>query len=236
MQRRVLVIEDNKDLARLLEIHLRDLHCQVDLAFEGRTGLAAAESKKYDLIILDLMLPDMDGLEICRKLRSGEEYVPILMLTSKSSELDRVLGLEMGADDYVAKPFSLRELLARVKALFRRIDQLKSEMRESESAVVECGGLSIDPEKRQVFVKGRRVDLTAKEFDLLYFFARKPGRVYTRSQLLDAVWGYGHEGYEHTVNSHINRLRAKIEENSAQPEYILTVWGVGYKFAAQTET
>ena len=230
MSRTIIVVEDNKDLARLLEMHLRDLSYNVDLAFDGDHGLEKAETDKYDLIILDLMLPGMDGLEICRRLRSKGGYPPILMLTSKSSELDRVLGLEMGADDYVTKPFSIRELLARVKAIFRRIDELKSQQRDGEPVLIQAGDLFIDPEKRHVTVKGKTVDLTAKEFDLLHHFARNPGKVYTRSQLLDRVWGYGHDGYEHTVNSHINRLRAKIEENPAQPQYILTVWGVGYKF------
>ena len=231
MARRILVVEDNEDLANILRIHLTDLSYEVDLAFDGNTGLIRAEAENYDLIILDLMLPGLDGLEICRRLRRRGTYTPILMLTSKSSELDRVLGLEMGADDYVTKPFSIRELLARVKALFRRIDELKPEQQEAKPALIESGELVIDPEKRRVTVKGETVDLTAKEFDLLYHFARQPGRVFTRSQLLDRVWGYGHDGYEHTVNSHINRLRAKIEENPAQPKYILTVWGVGYKFA-----
>jgi DNA-binding response OmpR family regulator len=231
MSRTILVVEDNKDLAHLLEMHLRDLSFDVDLAFDGDKGLAKAETETYDLIILDLMLPGLDGLEICRRLRSRGGYAPILMLTSKSSELDRVLGLEMGADDYVTKPFSIRELLARVKAIFRRMDELKSEHRSGESTVLKAGELVIDPEKRHVTVKGKTVDLTAKELDLLYHFARHPGRVFSRSQLLDKVWGYGHDGYEHTVNSHINRLRAKIEDNPAQPGYILTVWGVGYKFA-----
>ena len=231
MSARILVIEDNRDLAHLVEIHLRDHSYDVDLAFDGDKGLSKAEAGKYDLIILDLMLPGMDGLEICRRLRGRGEYTPILMLTSKSSELDRVLGLEMGADDYVTKPFSIRELIARVKAILRRIHKLKSEQQEGKPAPIRSGELAIDPEKRHVTVKGKAVDLTAKEFELLYHFARHPGRVYTRSQLLDQVWGYGHDGYEHTVNSHINRLRAKIEENPAHPEYILTVWGVGYKFA-----
>jgi DNA-binding response OmpR family regulator len=153
------------------------------------------------------------------------------MLTSKSSELDRVLGLEMGADDYVTKPFSIRELLARVKAIFRRIDKLKSDQQNGKLTFIKAGELFIDPQKRYVKVEGKIVDLTAKEYDLLYYFAQHPGRVFQRSQLLDRVWGYGHDGYEHTVNSHINRLRAKIEKNPAQPQYILTVWGVGYKFA-----
>ncbi|MFH1350171.1 MAG: response regulator transcription factor [Pseudomonadota bacterium] len=231
MSRRILVVEDNKDLAHLLEIHLRDLFYDVDLAFDGGNGLAKAETENYDLIILDLMLPGTDGLEICRRLRSKGDYSPILMLTSKSSELDRVVGLEMGADDYVTKPFSIRELLARVKAIFRRIDELKSEHQEREPTLIKSGDVVIEVAKRHVTAKGKSVDLTAKEFDLLCYFAQHPGRVFTRSQLLDRVWGYGHDGYEHTVNSHINRLRAKIEANPAQPHYILTVWGVGYKFA-----
>ena len=231
MSRKILVIEDNKDLAYLLDIHLKDQSYEVGLAFDGDKGIAKAETEKYDLIILDLMLPGVDGLEICRRLRSKPLYTPILMLTSKSSELDRVLGLEMGADDYVTKPFSIRELMARVKAIFRRIDQLITDEEASEQPRIHAGDLTIDLEKRKVTLKAKAIDLTAKEFDLLLHFAKNPGRVYRRSQLLDEVWGYGHNGYEHTVNSHINRIRAKIEENPAQPRYILTVWGVGYKFA-----
>jgi DNA-binding response OmpR family regulator len=235
MSRRILVIEDNKDLAHLLEIHLKDLSYQVDLTFDGDNGIAKAEAEQYDLIILDLMLPGLDGLEICRRLRSKPRYTPILMLTSKSSELDRVLGLEMGADDYVTKPFSIRELMARVKAIFRRIDQLRTDEEAGERIIIHAGDMTIDLEKRKVSLKGKPIDFTAKEFDLLVHFAKHPGRVYRRSQLLDEVWGYGHEGYEHTVNSHINRLRAKIEENPARPRHILTVWGVGYKFAEMNE-
>jgi DNA-binding response OmpR family regulator len=231
MSRRILVVEDNKDLAQLLDLHFRDLFYEVDLAFDGDSGFAKITSKDYDLIILDLMLPGLDGLEICRRIRKKPAYTPILMLTSKSTELDRVLGLEMGADDYVTKPFSIRELIARVKAIFRRIDELKSDQQASKPAVVRHGDLVIDPERRTVILKGEAIDLTAKEFDLLLHFVRNCGRVFTRSQLLDTVWGYGHDGYEHTVNSHINRLRAKIENNPSQPRLILTAWGVGYKFA-----
>jgi len=231
MSRRILVIEDNRDLARLLEIHLRDLSYHVDLAFDGHKGLSSAESKPYDLIILDIMLPGVDGIEICRRVRSKPVYTPILMLTSKSSELDRVLGLEMGADDYVTKPFSIRELMARVKALFRRVDELKKGDQTETPEVIRAKDLTIDVLKRTVTMKDRVIDLTAKEFDLLVYFARHPGRTYSRAQLLEHVWGYGHDGYEHTVNSHINRLRSKIEEAPAEPQYILTVWGVGYKFA-----
>ena len=231
MSRKILVVEDNQDLARLLELHLRDLTYDVDLAFDGDTGWTQIKSQSYDLIVLDLMLPGIDGLEICRRLRSQPAYTPILMLTSKSTELDRVLGLELGADDYVTKPFSIRELMARVKAIFRRIDELQSDRRQDNQLLIRAADLVIDPQRRTVSLGDRSIDLTAKEFDLLLYFARHAGRVFTRSQLLDKVWGYGHDGYEHTVNSHINRLRAKIEANPAQPGYILTVWGVGYKFA-----
>jgi DNA-binding response OmpR family regulator len=229
--RRILVIEDNAEIAELIVMHLRDEGWSVDLATDGDRALAAAGTSKYDLVVLDLMLPGTDGLTICRRLRSAEHYVPILMVTAKSSELDRVLGLEMGADDYLTKPFSIRELVARVKALFRRADAMAPPEPSQENEVIEAGPLRITVSSRQVTVAGEPVELTAREFDLLVHFARHPGRVYSRAQLLDQVWGYGHEGYEHTVNSHINRLRAKIERDPAHPEYVLTVWGVGYKFA-----
>ena len=230
MSKKILIIEDNRDLAHLLESHLRDLAFQVDLSFDGIAGLAKADSDNYDLVILDLMLPGLDGIEICQRLRRKSSYVPILMLTAKSSEMDRVVGLEVGADDYVTKPFSIRELLARVKAIFRRVDELTDGAKEELPTVIRIGDLVIDPIKRSAQIAGHMADLTAKEFDLLLHFARNPGKVYTRSQLLDIVWGYGHEGYEHTVNSHINRLRAKIETDPAHPAFVLTVWGVGYKF------
>jgi DNA-binding response OmpR family regulator len=230
VSKRILIIEDNRDIAELLAMHLRDLSFEVDIATDGTAGLAKAQTTDYALIVLDLMLPGMDGLEVCKRLRSGPAYVPILMLTSKSSELDRVLGLEIGADDYVTKPFSIPELLARVKAILRRVESLKEAQSGAASEIISASGLVIDPGRRKVTLHGKIIDLTAREFDLLLHFAQHPGRVYTRSQLLDLVWGYGHEGYEHTVNSHINRLRAKIEENPAKPAIILTVWGVGYKF------
>jgi len=228
-RRRVLVVEDNTDLADLLKLHLQDLGCEVDIATNGPSGLDTAGGKPYDLIVLDLMLPGMDGIELCKHIRATQSYVPILMLTARTSELDRVLGLEVGADDYLTKPFGIRELLARVKALFRRVEALAQPAVPVEGRLL-AGDMVIDAVKRTVTLRDRHVDLTAKEFDLLAFFARHPGRVYSRAQLLDHVWGHGHEGYEHTVNSHINRLRAKIEEDPAQPRYILTVWGVGYKF------
>jgi len=230
MQRRILIIEDNRELAALLELHLRDAGYAVALAFDGASGLGAAERERYDLVVLDLMLPELDGLAVCRELRQRANYVPIIMLTAKTSELDRVLGLELGADDYVTKPFSIPEVLARIKAIFRRVDRLGEE-NPAPPDVIRRGELVIDPERRLVTIRRQTVDLTAREFDLLFFFASRPGKVFTRALLLDAVWGYGHEGYEHTVNSHINRLRAKIEDDPRKPRYIQTVWGVGYKFA-----
>ncbi len=235
MPRKVLLIEDDHDIADLITMHLRDEGYEVDIHHDGKTGLNAAQQGLHDLLILDLMLPGLDGLSICRELRNNEHYLPILMLTAKSSELDRVLGLELGADDYLSKPFSIRELAARVKALLRRAEAMGNAETEapSQTQPIQCGEMRIDVEKRSVAIAGRSVELTAKEFELLLHFARHPGRVYSRVQLLDQVWGYGHEGYEHTVNSHINRLRAKIEHDPANPHYILTVWGIGYKF---TET
>jgi DNA-binding response OmpR family regulator len=229
--RNVLVIEDQPDIAELIRLHLQDLPCNVTLRFDGTAGLAEAEARKYDLIILDLMLPGTDGLDICRRVRAKAVYTPIMMVTAKVNELDRVLGLELGADDYLTKPFSVLELVARVRALFRRVEALAESAGPATDKVIRCGELVIDPVRREVTLAGRVVALTAKEFDLLLHFARNRGRVYSRLQLLDAVWGYGHDGYEHNVNCHINRLRAKIETDQARPKYVLTVRGVGYKFA-----
>jgi DNA-binding response OmpR family regulator len=226
--RNVLVIEDQKDIAHLVRLHLSDLPCKVELAFDGHSGLAAAEKKPFDLVVLDLMLPGMDGLEVCRQLRSRPVYTPIMMLTAKAAEFDRVLGLEMGADDYLTKPFSIRELVARVKALFRRVEHLQNAP-AAPPETIRHGELNVDVAKRDVRVGDTAVSLTSKEFDLLLHFLRNPGRVYTRLQLLDAVWGYGYDGYEHNVNCHINRLRAKVERDQARPQIILTVRGVGYK-------
>jgi DNA-binding response OmpR family regulator len=228
---RVLVIEDELDIAKLVQLHLKDLPCEVNLAFDGIVGLAEAESKSYDLIILDLKLPGLEGLEVCKRLRARGRYTPILMLTSKSSELDRVLGLEVGADDYLTKPFSVMELTARVKALFRRVEMLGKKQEAEQANTLQARDMTIDIERHSVMVRGQGIELTAREFDLLVHFARHPGRVYSREQLLDQVWGYQHSGYDHTVNSHINRLRSKIERDPQNPEYIHTVWGVGYKFA-----
>ena len=233
-RKNILIIEDHTDLANILSLNLSDLDYDVKHADDGLKGLNYLEHETFDLVILDLMLPGMDGLEICRRIRNQNNYTPVLMLTSKSSEIDRVLGLEIGADDYVTKPFSVREVMARIKALFRRVEEFSPSstpkyIDEDKNNVV-FGNLEVDIDTHKVSIEGRSVDLTAREFELLHHFVRRPGRVYSRAQLLDMVWGYGHEGYEHTVNSHINRLRAKIENDPANPEYILTIWGVGYKF------
>jgi DNA-binding response OmpR family regulator len=235
MSRSVLVIEDQQDIARLIALHLNDLSCRVQLAFDGNSGLAQAEAGNFDLVILDLMLPGIDGLEVCRRLRSRALYVPILMVTAKASELDRVLGLELGADDYLTKPFSILELVARVKAIFRRGEALAQNATGAGHKPIQAGEIRIDPTRREVTRGGTAVNLTSKEFDLLLHFAQNPGRVYSRMQLLDLVWGYGHDGYEHNVNCHINRLRAKIEIEQARPRFILTVRGIGYKFADPAE-
>jgi DNA-binding response OmpR family regulator len=233
--RRVLVVEDDPDIGRLITLQLAELDCESRLIDDGVSALAEAQAGRYDLVILDVMLPRLDGLQICRRLRAAELQTPILMLTAKSTELDRVLGLELGADDYLTKPFSMLELAARVKGVFRRAEQLAAAKAAASATpstqLIEVDSLRIDLERHEAQVGGRPVELTAKEFELLAYFARSPGRVYTRAQLLDQVWGYSHSGYEHTVNSHINRLRNKIERDPANPDFIQTVWGVGYKFA-----
>lgn len=227
----VLVVEDNRDIAHLVQMHLGDIGIGVDHAADGNVGLAEARRHAYDLIILDLMLPGLEGQEICRRLRAEKILTPILMLTAKTSEIDRVMGLETGADDYLTKPFSILELVARVKAILRRKDQYNQVEPSQTAHRFPAINLEINSATREVTVRGRAVELTAKEFDLLWYLAQYPGQVFSRAQLLDSIWGYGHEGYEHTVNSHINRLRNKIETDPAEPRIVRTVWGVGYKFS-----
>jgi DNA-binding response OmpR family regulator len=226
--RKALVVEDDQDIATLIKINLRDINCATDIATNGIDGLYHAVNHRYDVIILDIMLPSMDGLEVCRRIREERITTPIIMLTSKSEEIDTVLGLNLGADDYMTKPFSVRELTARVKARLRRTSLNQKAEAPSETYVYR--GLTLDPVKHKVTLDGKVVELTAKEFDLLKLFMQQIGKTYTREELLSKVWGYAYSGYEHTVNSHINRLRLKIEKNPANPTYILTVWGVGYKF------
>ena len=232
----ILVIEDDLDIADLLEIHLKDMGYGLQSASDGIAGLKKFREGTYDLIILDLMLPKLDGLEVCKRIRAENNYTPVLMLTAKSEEFDKVLGLELGADDYVSKPFSIRELIARIKAIFRRIEAEQEKISRSASTnKLTYGDLTIYLNKRKVTVSGTPVELTAKEFDLLAHFASNPGRAYDRQELLDIVWGYQFDGYDHTVNSHINRLRSKIEKDPSNLKYIKTVWGVGYSFAEQED-
>ena len=227
---KVLIIEDDKDISNLISIHLSDLNLGTDQAYDGKEGLLKALNDSYKLIILDIRLPHLDGFEICKKVRLKKINTPIVMLTSKSEEIDKVLGLEIGADDYITKPFSIRELIARVKAVLRRVDQIKEVETQDEARHINFEGLHIDINKRLVEVYNNRIELSPKEFDLLVLLASNPGKTYTRMQLLNSVWGYEFEGFEHTVNSHINRLRSKIEKDMNNPVFILTTWGVGYKF------
>jgi DNA-binding response OmpR family regulator len=230
----ILVAEDQTDIRDLLALNLRGAGYNVSETRDGLSALALHTEAQCDLLVLDLMMPGLDGLELCKTLRARGDTTPILMLTAKATELDRVLGLELGADDYLTKPFSLAELLARVKALLRRADQLRAALAaqatsHDTSATLVNGDLEIQPVKRIVKVKGEALEFTALEFDLLMHFAQHPGHVYSRAQLLSAVWGYSHDGYEHTVTTHINRLRAKLETDPLKPEIILTVRGAGYK-------
>lgn len=233
MERHILVVEDQKDIADLIAMHLRDLGHAVDCVHDGGKGYEAARTGRYDLIVLDVMLPVRDGLDVVRSLRMDRVDTPVLMLTARSGEIDRVLGLELGADDYLTKPFSIPELQARVKAILRRSDRQAATPASDEAEKLAFTDLTIDSASREVRLAQRPVPLTAKEFDLLLHFARNPGRAFTRMQLLDAVWGTTFEGYEHNVNTHINRLRSKIETDPANPRYVLTVRGVGYRFTDQ---
>jgi len=229
VNRRILLIEDNDAVSGLIYPQLVDLGFSLTVEQDADAGLDRAEAESFDLLILDGMSAGTQGLDICRALRARGSCVPILMLSARVSEFDRVLGLEMGADDYLTKPFSVMELCARVKALIRRADMGAS--RTPAGDRIQAAGLCIDIGRHEVLAQGAPVALTAKEFDLLTFMARHPGRVFTRAQLLEQVWGYRHDGYDHTVNSHINRLRNKIEPDPSNPQHILTVWSVGYKFS-----
>ena len=232
MHENILVIEDDDDINALIALNLESLNYHVTRCNDGIEGLALASENRFDVIVLDIMLPNMDGLQICQTLRSKGIFTPILMLTAKKSEVDRVMGLEVGADDYLTKPFSVLELQARVKALLRRVSFLKQQQNndDDDNNEMRFGNLLIRQQSRDIVINGKTMSLTAKEFDLLLYLASFPGEVFSREKLLNAVWGYQHSGYEHTVNSHINRLRAKLEEDPSKPKHVLTVWGIGYKF------
>jgi DNA-binding response OmpR family regulator len=227
----VLIVEDDPEIVQLLEIHLKDLGCSVISARQGDEGLRMAVNENPDLIILDVMLPEMDGIEVCQKIRAQQIKSPIMMLTAKSEEIDKVLGLEVGADDYLTKPFSVREFIARVKAIFRRQKmETQKQPTNTTNTAMQFDALSINVDMRKVTLAGKRVELSPKEFELLVLLSSNPGKSYDRTKLLNLIWGYDFKGYEHTVNSHINRLRSKIEPDMGNPKFILTTWGVGYKF------
>ncbi len=230
MEKSVLIVEDDKDISGLIEIHLKDMGLETMIIDHGGDALEVALKMKFDIILLDVMLPGKDGLEICRSLRSAGVKTPILMLTARSEEIDKVLGLEMGADDYLTKPFSVRELTARVKAILRRVELMSTPEKEPDAEILYFNELVVDKNKRKVMLFDERIDLTPKEFDLLALMASNPGTSYSRERLLKLIWGYEFDGYEHTVNSHINRLRVKIEKDLSKPKYILTTWGIGYRF------
>ncbi len=230
MDKKVLIIEDDLDIANLIQINLKDIDCQSDLAMDGLSGIEHALRKKYDIIILDIMLPKSDGFEVCRRLRENNIHCPILMLTSRADEDDKVCCLNAGADDYITKPFGIRELLARIKAHMRRSNPNKEPSFLNSGNVFVFGDLKLDLIHHKLSLKNQPIEITSKEFDLLSLFMQNPGRAYSRTDLLKLVWGSEFSGYEHTVNSHINRLRMKIEKNPGKPDYILTVWGVGYRF------
>lgn len=227
---RILIVEDDAHIADLMHMHLRDEGYSISHTADGLEGIRLLTEGQWGALVLDLMLPGVDGLEICRRARAMARYTPIIITSARSSEVHRILGLELGADDYLAKPFSMLELVARVRALLRRTEAMARNAR-LESVKLEAGGLRIDPLAREVQLQGKTIDLTPREFDLLHFFVQHCGKVYSRLDLLNEVWGYSHDGYEHTVNTHINRLRNKIEADPANPKLILTVWGRGYKFA-----
>jgi DNA-binding response OmpR family regulator len=228
--KRVLLVEDDADIAEIVALHLRDEGYTVEHATNGPAGLKLLEQQTWDALVLDLMLPGIDGLEVCRRARSMDRYTPIIITSARGSEVHRVLGLEIGADDYLAKPFSVLELVARVRALLRRVDALARG--SAAGGIARVRDLAVFPLEREVKLAGALVELTPREFDLLYFFASNPDKVFSRSELLDRVWGHRHSGYEHTVNTHINRIRAKIEVDPANPRRILTVWGRGYKLSS----
>lgn len=234
MSARLLVVEDDDDLRTLIAGRLTDEGYTVDTAATGTDGLAAALATPPDLVVLDVMLPGMDGLDVARELRAKLPRVYVLMLTARASEMDRVVGLEVGADDYLTKPFGLSELVARVRAGLRRLrlDQRPNDGDDAERAIT-VGTLTVDPVRREVRREGATLALTAKEFDLLLFLARHPDRPFSRLALLEHVWQTQYEGYERTVDSHVQRLRAKVEADPAAPTLIKTVWGIGYKLASE---
>jgi len=230
MNEQLLLVEDDDSIADALRLHLEQAGYRLHHERDGLAALAAVEQRRWDLVLLDLMLPGADGWDVCRHLRDHHPGVPVIMLSARSAEAHRVLGLELGADDYLAKPFSMLELVARVRALLRRIEQAR--LQAPPPSELRFGRFRLDTNERRLFDGERQVPLTLREFDLLAFLARHPGRTFAREELLRRVWGSGFDGYEHTVNSHINRVRNKVEDDPREPRRIVTVWGVGYRFEA----
>ncbi|MDA0875602.1 MAG: response regulator transcription factor [Bacteroidetes bacterium] len=229
----ILLVEDDEDLSSVVSNRLRESGFHIRTAFTGTEALTRVAEQVPDLLLLDVMLPELDGLEVCRRLRADHPLLYILMLTARGEEMDRVVGLEVGADDYVTKPFSLSELVARVRSALRRLrltEEAQQGMPEETGSPIESGSLRIDPVRRQVWKKGAEVVLTVLEFDLLWYLAQHPDRPFTRMQLLETVWDLHYEGYDRTVDSHVQRLRSKVEDDPGNPQFIRTVWGVGYKF------
>jgi len=234
-QGRLLVVEDDQGIQRTISDYFKHIGYDVLTASDGEAGIRLALDEKPDAVILDVMLPKADGFSVCRHIRERNPALPILILTAKDDVVDKVLGLEMGADDYITKPFSLRELEARLRSVLRRMRAKVQESDENDQAPITRGTLRILPGRREVTISGKQVELTPKEFELLALFAAHPGRVYSRKYLLENIWDYTYSGYDRTIDSHINRLRAKIEEDPDDPKLIMTVWGVGYKFADEGE-
>lgn len=226
---RILLAEDDPEIIHLLKLNFDSSVYDLTVSTNGNKALQTALDENFNLIILDIMLPGIDGIEVCKKLREMKNETPVIMLTSRSEEIDKVLALELGADDYVTKPFSIRELMARIKAILRRTEQTHSSNTETVNEI-NVDGIYINREKLKATLNGERLDLTSKEFELLYLLASNRGKTFSRQELLEMIWGYSFSGYEHTVTSHINRLRMKIEPDLQQPKYILTTWGVGYRF------
>ena len=227
MGKKVLVVDDEKLIVKGIRFSLEQDGMSVDCAYDGEEALNLARDKEYDIILLDLMLPKMNGLEVCQQIREFSD-VPIIMLTAKGEDMDKILGLEYGADDYITKPFNILEVKARIKAIMRRTT--RSAAAEEKARVVEVGDLKMDCESRRVFIGGREINLTAKEFDVLELLVFNPNKVYSRENLLNIVWGYEYPGDVRTVDVHIRRLREKIESNPSDPKYVHTKWGVGYYF------
>ena len=227
MAKKVLVVDDEKLIVKGIRFSLQQDGMEVDCAYDGEEALSMAREKEYDVVLLDIMLPKLDGFEVCQQIREFSN-VPIVMLTAKGDDMDKILGLEYGADDYITKPFNILEVKARIKAIIRRTG--KNDADKENSKIAEIGDLKLDSESRRVYIKGKEINLTAKEFDVLELLVFNPNKVYSRENLLNIVWGYEYPGDVRTVDVHIRRLREKIEPNPSEPKYVHTKWGVGYYF------